>query len=120
MIDINEQLIDAYLNGEKGFQFYVNRNTSEIFIPSEEDFNEFGSVLYAIPYKTSKELYEWMVEFSKLQESKIEELLFLALNNRKPILHFNEVISTFHIQLRWSEFERVQARKMLLNWIQSI
>ena len=87
MSKLIQQLIDAYLNGEKDLQFYLDRRTFEVFVPLEDELLE-ESYVSAIPYKTSKELYEIMFEFSRLQPKEVEGKLFLSLNNRKPLKNF--------------------------------
>ena len=115
-----DQLIDAYLDGEQSFQFYFNKHTNEVFIPFEGENIEDKEYIYPVPYKSSKEMYGVMVEFSKQTEDAIEEKLFIALNNRKPFLNFKETLSNEGLLNSWHEFERSYAKQQVLEWLKSI
>lgn len=115
-----EQLIDAFLDGEYSFQFYFNKQTNEVFIPFEGEDIEDEEHIYPVPYKSSKEMYELMVEFSKQAEDAIEEKLFIALNKRKPFLNFKEILSNEDLLSDWHEFEHAYAQQQVLNWLESI
>ncbi len=115
-----EELIDAFLDGEYSFQFYFNKMTNEIFIPFEGEDIEDEEHIYPVPYKSSKEMYEVMVEFSKQAEDAVEEKLFIALNKRKPFLNFKETLSNEGLLNEWHEFERTYAKQQVLEWLESI
>ena len=115
-----EQLIDAFLDGEHSFQFYFNTHTNEVFIPLEDEDLEDEEYIYPVPYKSSKEMYEVMVEFSKQVEDAVEEKLFIALNKRKPFINFKETLSNEGLLNSWHEFERAYAKQQVLEWLESI
>ena len=115
-----EQLIDAFLDGELSFQFYFSKHTNEVFIPFEGEDIEDDENIYPVPFKSSKEMYEVMVEFSKQTEDTVEEKLFIALNKRKPFVNFKETLSNEGLLNVWHEFERAYAKQQVLKWLESI
>ena len=115
-----DELTDAFLDGEQSFQFYFNKHTNEVFLPFEGEDVEDEDHIYPVPYKSSKEMYEVMVQFSKQTEDAVEEKLFTALNKRKPFLHFKETVRNEGLLNAWHDFERAYAKQQILEWIESI
>lgn len=112
-----EQLIDAYLEGEMGFQFFYNRETKEVYVPLEDEDWEDDEVSIPVPYKQSREMYEVMVHFSQQFTGEVEQQLFLALNGRKPFRAFKDAADQLQLLDQWYVFERQYAEKQIREWL---
>lgn len=122
MNDFLEQLVDAFLDGDSSLQFYYNITTKDVFVPMDgtpyDDEDE--DAIVPVPYKSSKEMYEVMVDFSKLQDDSLKEKLFKVLNNKKPFVNFKEVVSDADLTDAWREYEENYAKQQILEWLETL
>ena len=121
-MDLIEQLADAYLNGEEELRFFYNRETREVYVPLEEEADdwEYEENIELVPVKSSREMYEVMADFSRQFEGKIEEALFQALNGRKPFRAFKEAASVIGVIDQWYDYELAYAKTQMEQWLQQI
>ena len=122
MDDLLEQLADAYLNGEDELRFFYNRQTQEVYVPLEEEADDWedDDHIEIVPVKNSREMYEVMVDFSNQFEGKIEEALFQALNGRKPFRAFKEAASVVGVIEQWYDFELEYAKNQINKWLEQL
>ena len=121
-MDLIDQLADAFLNGEDELRFLYNRQTQEVYVPLEEEVDEWevNDYLEVVPVKNSREMYEVMVEFSQQFEGKIEEALYQALNGRKPFRAFKEAASVVGVIEQWYDFELQYAKNQMNKWLKQL
>ena len=121
-MDLLEQLADAYLNGEDELRFFYNRQTQEVYVPLEEEADDWedDDQIEIVPVKSSHEMYEVMVEFSQQFEGKIEEALFQALNGRKPFRAFKEAASVVGVIDQWYDYELQYAKNQMNQWLEQL
>lgn len=121
-MDVLEQLGDAYLNGEEGFRFFYNRQTKEVYVPLEEEVEDWedDDDIELVPVKESREMYEVMVDFSNQFEGDLEQSLFLALNSRKPFRAFKDATVDAGLVEQWYQFEMNYAKQLMKKWLESL
>lgn len=121
-MDNLEQLADAFLNGDSELQFVYNRLTQEIDVLEPFDlFDEDDDEnLELIPCKDSRDMYEVMVDFSKQFEGETEQVLYLALNGRKPFRAFKDAADKVGVLNQWYDFELAYAKKVIREWLQTL
>ena len=121
-MNLLDQLADAYLNGEEEFRFFFNRQTQEVYVPLEEEADDWedDDQIEIVPVKNSREMYEVMVAFSKQFDSKIEEVLYQALNGRKPFRAFKEAASVVGVIDQWYDYELEYAKNQMNNWLEQL
>ena len=121
-MDLIEQLADAYLNGEEELRFFYNRETREVYVPLEEEADDWEDEenIELVPVKSSREMYEVMADFSRQFEGEIEEALFQALNGRKPFRAFKEAASVVGVIDQWYDYELAYAKTQMEQWLQQI
>ncbi len=118
-MDLLEQLADAYLNGEDELRFFYNSETQEVYVPLEEEADDWeeDDAIELVPVKSSREMYEVMVNFSNQFEGKVEEALFQALNGRKPFRAFKEAASVVGVIEQWYDYEMEYAKAQMKQWV---
>lgn len=121
MMELLDQLVDAFLNGAQDFQFVYNRMTKEVDVLEilDDDWEDDDN-LVLVPYKESREMYEVMVDFSKQFEGEIEKKLFQALNGRKPFRAYQETANNLGIINAWYDYEQDYAKKQMQEWLESL
>lgn len=121
-MDLLEQLADAYLNGEDELRFFYNSETQEVYVPLEEEADDWeeDDSIELVPVKDSREMYEVMVDFSNQFEGKVEEALFQALNGRKPFRAFKEAVSVLGVIEQWYDYELEYAKKEMKQWLEEL
>ncbi len=115
-----QQLVDAYLTGEYCFGFVYNRKTKEVYIPLDDEDWEEDEAVVPVPYKESRQMYEVMVDFSNQFSEEIEEVLFRALNNRKPFRQFNEAAGQLGLLEQWDQFVQQFAEQRIKEWLEQL
>ena len=121
-MDLLEQLADAYLNGEQELRFFYNRQTQEVYVPLEEEAEDWedDDDIELVPFKESHEMYEVMVDFSNQFEGDIEQALFNALNGKKPFRAFKDAAIDVGVIEKWYQFELDYAKLQMKEWLESI
>lgn len=126
-MEIMDELVEAFLNGNEDFPYFLNIKTKEILIDfsdvdtdgAEIDWenDEVADFLVAIPQMKSPEAYDLMLEFAKQQEVKVSQQLIETLNGRKPFRSFKNQIKGLEIERAWYDFENDYAKKEMSAWI---
>lgn len=120
---ITDELVEAFLNGNEDFPYYLNVKTKEVMIgfsDADIDWDNDGVAdsLVEIPQITSSEAYDLMVAFAGKQALEVSEQLIDALNGRKPFRSFKDHIKGLEIERAWYDFENEYAEKEMSTWIE--
>jgi hypothetical protein len=84
------------------------------------DAGEDGRYL-EVPSRSSHEGFRAMEDFARsLDDDRIRERLFDALDRRRPFRAFKDALEAFpEVRERWFEFEEESLRRYALEWLQS-
>lgn len=117
-LDIINELVEAYLNGNEETLYVYNRLTKEIIMestatPSESELD----TLIVIPQMTSSEAHDLMVLFADKQETTISQQLLDVLKGKQPFQSFKEQIKGQGIENEWYDFEGEYAKEKMADWV---
>ncbi len=116
-LDLIDELVEAYLNGNDETFYIYNRLTKEIetkpikFPTSETDG------LITIPQMTSTEAYDLMALFAGKQEAEISGQLIDVLKGKQPFQSFKTHIKGQGIENEWYNFENNYAKEKMSVWL---
>lgn len=118
-----DELVDIYLQGPQAEMMSVlDTRTGDILLDAPESLtgeppidwdDEESCFLVEIPTASSAEMFEVMVVFTKQQPERIAELLFTALDGRKPFRRFKDAVNNIGIDQQWYDFEQLYATEKM-------
>lgn len=125
-----DELVDIYLHGPQAEMMSVlDIRTGDILLDAPESLtgeppidwdDEESCFLVEIPTASSAEMFQVMVAFTKQQPERIAELLFTALDGRKPFRRFKDAINNVGLDQQWYNFEQLYAREKMQDWLLAI
>ena len=127
-MELIDELIEAFLQGDYEFSFVFNMKTKEVLLGAPEsetgepgidwDDDEATKFLVAVPQITSPEAYEIMVRFAREQDPDIADELMDVLNGKKPFRSFKDKLSDRGIGNKWYAFENDYAKSQMVEWLE--
>ncbi|MDW0113588.1 UPF0158 family protein [Sporosarcina saromensis] len=125
-----DELVDIYLQGPQAEMMSVlDTRTGDILLDAPESLtgeppidwdDEESCFLVEILTASSAEMFEVMVVFTKQQPERIAELLFTALDGRKPFRRFKDAINNVGIDQQWYDFEQLYATEKMQDWLSAV
>ena len=126
-MELIEELVEAYLNGNDEISYVFNQQTKEVMLDVSEfltdepgidwDDDDATEFLVMIPQMTGPEAYDLMSRFAEKQDAEITDQLVEALNRRKPFRSFKDRIKGHDIENEWYDFETEYAKSRMLAWL---
>ncbi|WP_019412421.1 UPF0158 family protein [Paenisporosarcina sp. TG20] len=127
-MNLNEELIEAFLTRDVEMEYVLDRQTGEIFLDASEtitgepkidwDDEETAENLIQIPQISSSDAFEVMVMFTKEQLHVVRDQLLNTLNGRKPFRNFKDKVHIMNLQESWYRYENECAKKWLIQWLE--
>jgi len=96
-----------FLDIENGKTIFISELDPELGDVSPDDIDENPERYLEIEAPSSREAYEWMVEFAEgLEDEKLQEKLWIALDGKGAFRRFKNVLLNYPDKRdAWFEFE---------------
>lgn len=126
------ELTDAFDNCRIGYEYYLDLETAELLIVSDEfmgtdEVEEIYERMedepkryLSIPTGSSREGYQVMVAFAEsLEDGNLKDKLWIALNGRGAFRRFKDVLLSYpEKREEWFRFKDERLEKLVREWLE--